>query len=197
MSVPAAERSERARDDWTIFLLHWLKSPLRIGSALPSGPRVARAMARQMQLDRPGPVVELGAGTGGITRGLVIGGAAPERLVLIESEPRLAAHLRRNYPKARVLRGDAREIGHLLDGLHIDTVASVISSLPIKWFPVEDQRHIVLGSLRRLGPGGAFIQITNAMASPVDYRALGIKAREVERVWFHFLPIQVWKYWLD
>jgi len=193
MSIHAADRST---EDWSIFFRHWLKAPLRIGSALPSGPRVARAMARQMRLDRPGAILELGAGTGGITRGLIEAGCPVDRLLMIESERGLADHLRANFRGARVLHGDARRAGELLDANGGREIASAISSLPIKWFPVEDQRAIVMACLRRLGPGGYFVQITNAMASPVAHEALGINAEEIERVWFHFLPIQVWRYWL-
>lgn len=190
-----AQASYRSQADWSIFLLHWLKSPLRIGSVLPSGPRVAAALARQMQLTRPGMILELGAGTGGITRGLIAGGCPVERLVTVESEPKLADHLRGVHPGAKVLCGDARDAGALLDSIRVGELATVISSLPIKWFPVEDQRRILLPCFERLGAGGHFIQITNAMRSPVAHEALGVDAREIERVWFHFLPVQVWRYW--
>ena len=180
-----------------IFLRHWLRKPLGMGAALPSGPRVARALARQMQLDRPGAVLELGAGTGTITGGLLAGGCAAHRLVLVESEPKLVEHLRLHYPGLRIIGGDARKVDTLLAEAGIDRLATVISSLPIKWFDADDQRDVVMPCLRRLGPGGFFVQITNAPNSPVDFRALRVNAARVDAVWFHFLPVQVWRYWLD
>ena len=54
----------------TVFFGLWLQKPLRIAAANPSGPRFADALARCVALDRPGAVLELGAGTGSITRGL-------------------------------------------------------------------------------------------------------------------------------
>ncbi|MGH7075078.1 MAG: class I SAM-dependent methyltransferase [Stellaceae bacterium] len=180
-----------------IFLSHWLRHPLGMGAALPSGPGVARALARQMQLDRPGTVLELGAGTGTITGGLLAAGCPPERLFLIESEPRLVAHLEVHYPGIKSIAGDARQIDQLLAENGIDRLATVISSLPVKWFGLEDQRMVVMPCLKRLGPGGFFVQITNAPSSPIDHRALRINAARVDAVWFHFLPVQVWRYWLD
>jgi phosphatidylethanolamine/phosphatidyl-N-methylethanolamine N-methyltransferase len=186
-----------AAEGWPIFLQHWLRHPLAMGAALPSGRRVARALARQMQLDRPGAVLELGAGTGTISSGLLAAGCRAERLVLVESEPRLVAHLQAHYPGLKVIGGDARRIDALLGENGIDRLASVISSLPIKWFPLADQRAVVMPCLRRLGPGGFLLQITNAPTSPINAKALRINAARIDAVWFHFLPVQVWRYWLD
>lgn len=168
-----------------------------MGALLPSGPRVAAVLARQMALERAGPVLELGAGTGTITRGLIAGGCSPDRLVLVESEAQLAAHLREHYPATRVIGGDARKIDALLDQASIGQLATVISTLPIKWFPLEEQRSVVMPCLKQLGPGGHFIQITNAPSPPIDARRLRINAARVDSVWLHFLPVQVWRFWLD
>jgi len=52
--------------DGTIFFALWLQKPLRIAAANPSGPHLADALASFVDLRRPGPVLELGAGTGGV-----------------------------------------------------------------------------------------------------------------------------------
>jgi phosphatidylethanolamine/phosphatidyl-N-methylethanolamine N-methyltransferase len=180
-----------------LFVRRWLRRPIGMGALLPSGPRVATVLARQMQLERDGPVLELGAGTGTITGGLIAGGCPPERLVLVESEPELTKHLRAHYPGTRAICGDAKRIDAVLDAIGIQRLATVISTLPIAWFSVEEQRDVVLPCLKRLGRGGHFIQITNAPVSPIADRRLHINAARVDAVWFHFLPVQVWRYWLD
>jgi phospholipid N-methyltransferase len=55
----------------------WLQKPLRIAAANPSGVRLADAVARCIDLARPGPVLELGAGTGSLTPGLVRAAVRP------------------------------------------------------------------------------------------------------------------------
>ncbi len=167
-----------------------------MGAALPSGPQVARALARQMQLDRPGTILELGAGTGTITRGLLDGGCPAERLALVEMEPQLVAHLERRYRGSLIWRGDARSVASFLE-MCVPRLATVISSLPIKWFSRDEQRAVVLPCLERLGPGGHFVQITNGPNSPIAARSLGIEARHIGAVWLHFLPVQIWRYWRD
>ena len=47
----------------TVFFGLWLQKPMRIAAANPSGRRFADALARCVKLDRPGAVLELGAGT--------------------------------------------------------------------------------------------------------------------------------------
>ena len=80
----------------TVFFGLWLQKPLHIAAANPSGPRLADAFARCVELGRPGAVLELGAGTGSLTRGLVRAGCPPNRIIAIEREPSLAAMLRRD-----------------------------------------------------------------------------------------------------
>jgi phosphatidylethanolamine/phosphatidyl-N-methylethanolamine N-methyltransferase len=179
--------------DASVFFALWLQKPLQIAAVNPSGARLADAIARCIDLSRPGPVLELGAGTGSLTQGLVRAGCPPERIIALESEPRLVAVLRREFPAMRVIQGDATRIGDYLAGT-VDRLASVVSSLPIKWFPVEAQYAVVRPCLDLLGPSGRFLQMTNAFTSPLAAERLGIAGREVGRVWLNILPAQIWAY---
>ena len=180
--------------DAGVFFALWLQKPLRIAALKPSGVRLADAVARCIDLRRPGPVLELGAGTGSLTRGLVRAGCPPERIIGLESEPALTAVLRRAFPAMTVIEGDATRLGEYFAG-SIEPFAAVVSSLPIKWFSVEAQHAVVRPCLDLLGPGGCFFQLTNALVSPLAIDRLGIDGREVARVWLNLLPTQIWAYW--
>jgi phosphatidylethanolamine/phosphatidyl-N-methylethanolamine N-methyltransferase len=159
----------------------------------PPPARLADAVARCIDLARPGPVLELGAGTGSLTQGLVRAGCSPERIIALEREPALAAVLRREFPTMTVIAGDATQIReHLAGG--VDRLAGVVSSLPMKWFPIAAQSAVVRPCRDLLGPGGCFLQLTNAFFSPLPVDRLGIKGREVGRVWLNLLPTQIWAY---
>ena len=179
--------------DATIFFSLWLQKPLRIAAANPSGSRLADALARCVPLDRPGPVLELGAGTGSLTRGLVRAGCPPGRIIAVEREPRLAAVLHREFPGMTVIEGDATRVREYIGG-RVEQLSAVVSSLPIKWFPLEAQRAIVISCLDLLRPRGQFLQMSNAFSSPLPMEALGIAGREICRVWLNVLPAQVWAY---
>ena len=114
--------------DASVFFALWLQKPLRIAAANPSGARLADAVARCIDLKRPGPVLELGAGTGSLTQGLVRAGCPPERIIALESEPALVGVLRREFPAITVIEGDATQIAGYLAG-KVERLASVVSSL--------------------------------------------------------------------
>jgi len=175
------------------FFALWLQKPLHIAAANPSGVRLADAIAAQVDLSRTGAVLELGAGTGGLTRGLIRAGCPPERIIALEREPGLAAILRRKFPRAAVIEGDATRIGEH-PAIRDRQLCAVVSSLPIKWFSAEDQYAVVRPCFDRLGPEGRFIQLTNAFRSPLAMAQLGITGREVARVWLNLLPAQIWSY---
>jgi phosphatidylethanolamine/phosphatidyl-N-methylethanolamine N-methyltransferase len=179
--------------DATVFFALWLQKPLRIAAVNPSGQRLADAIAAQVDLARPGPVLELGAGTGSLTGGLIRAGCPPERIIALEREPDLAAIVRRKFPAVSVLEGDATRIGEH-PALCSRQLCAVVSSLPIKWFPPDEQYAVVRPCFDRLGPGGRFIQLTNAFRSPLAMARLGITGTEVARVWLNLLPAQIWCY---
>jgi phospholipid N-methyltransferase len=93
----------------------------------------------------------------------------------------------------RVIQGDATRIDENCVGPG-ERLAAVVSSLPIKWFPLEAQRAIVNPCIELLGPGGRFLQMTNAFSSPLPMEALGIAGQEICRVWLNLLPAQIWAY---
>lgn len=176
-----------------LFFRHWLRSPLGMGAVMPSCRGVGAAMARALPQDRAGWLLELGGGTGSVTRELLAAGWPAEQLILVERAPELAAMLARRCRGVAVHAVDACAIDMLLRRLRIDALAGVVSSLPIKWFPLEDQRAIIEPCLDRIGPGRPLLQLTNAFASPLPMRRLGITGAEVARLWLP-LPVQIWSY---
>lgn len=177
-----------------VFFGLWLRKPRDLAAAVPSGPFLADALGRHVTRDRPGYVLELGAGTGSITRGLLRTGCPASRLVVIEREPALAQFIRRNLPGVTVIEGDATRLRPLLLEQGISQLACAVSSLPIKWFSLDDQQAIVTQAFSLLGAGGSLLQVTNALSSPLPSKRLGLEAKEVERIWLNFLPAQVWRY---
>src|SRR6202011_5399613 len=101
-----AKRGIRLEDE-VRFIRSWIERPLTIGAVTPSGKILARTMARYVDPQSAGPVVELGPGTGPVTEALVEAGVDPARLVLVESNPAFCRILRARYPEATLVQGDA------------------------------------------------------------------------------------------
>src|SRR5262245_30542317 len=94
-------------DDEVRFIRSWFERPLSTGAVTPSGRVLARTMARYVDPDISGPIVELGPGTGPVTEALIAEGIAVERLVLVEFNPGFCQLLRTRFPAATVLLGYA------------------------------------------------------------------------------------------
>ena len=121
-------------------------------------------------------------------------GWPPERIVAYEREARLVEILRREVAGIRAVIGDATDLETQLTRLRVERLSAVVSSLPIKWFPREAQRAVLRPCFARLGPGGRFLQLTNAFSSPLPIEALGLDGREAARVWRNVPPAQIWAY---
>src|SRR5262249_5407124 len=72
---------DEADREAALFFVRWLKAPHRIGAVAPSSRHLGRAMARQVLSAGPGPIIELGGGTGSVTKALLEASIAPERLI--------------------------------------------------------------------------------------------------------------------
>ena len=89
-----------------LSLVHTIHTPVveAANSKAPSGRVLARTMARYVEPELPGPVVELGPGTGPVTEALVDHGVDPARLVLVEFNPTFCQLLRARFPAATVIQ---------------------------------------------------------------------------------------------
>lgn len=181
------------RGDELRFLRNWLLAPLTTGAQMPSGRRLAQAMAAAVDPQIPGWVIELGPGTGPVTRALIERGVAPERLWLVEANAEFCQLLRRRYPSAQVLHGDAFAAMRQLRSAGLP-VAAVVSSLPLMTLAPRRRLRLLRDCLRLMGHGGRFVQFTYAFRSPLPLRARGVRATAAPRVWFNLWPAKVWTY---
>jgi phosphatidylethanolamine/phosphatidyl-N-methylethanolamine N-methyltransferase len=181
-------------DDEVRFLRSWIERPLSIGAVTPSGKMLARAMARHVDPDSNGPVVELGPGTGPVTEALVQAGVAPSRLVLVEFNPGFCRILKTRYPDATLVQGDAYSLRRLLEALLIQPAAAVVSGLPLITKPIKMRLRLIRDAFDLMVPGAPFVQFTYSVASPLPRRLGGFSAEASERIWMNIPPARVWVY---
>jgi phosphatidylethanolamine/phosphatidyl-N-methylethanolamine N-methyltransferase len=181
-------------DDEVHFIRSLLERPLATGAVTPSGRILARTMARYVEPELPGPVVELGPGTGPVTEALVEHGVDPARLILLEFNPRFCALLRARFPTATVLQGDAYRLREMLGGLLRQPLAAVVSGLPLFNKPLRMRLRLLRESLALLRPSAPFVQFTYAVVPPIPKAASGVHAEASERIWMNLPPARVWVY---
>ncbi len=198
----AATQSGRGRrdpfherfDNERRFLRSWIERPLVTGAVTPSGRMLARTMAASVDPRVKGPVIELGPGTGPVTEALVRRGVEQERLVLVEFNPDFCELLRRRFPRATIIRGDAYDVREAVAGFLTEPAAATISSLPLFTKPMP-QRLSLLAAVQDLMHANApFIQFTYAIVPPIPARGTHYTASGSNRVWLNLPPARVWVY---
>lgn len=140
-----------------------ISNPRAVGAACPSSPFLARAMAEQVDVNADGYVIELGGGTGMITRALLAHGVSPDKLITVEFSPELAQHLREEFPDIHVLEGDAGQLDQLLvKGMdnEVNKIHAIVSGLPLRSLPKLNVEAIKKQIYNLLGKEGLFIQFT-------------------------------------
>ena len=164
-----------------------LASPLRFGAILPSGASLGRAMAR---LTRGTRVVELGPGSGSITRHL-LDGLRPDGLVLaLELDPGMAGHLRQRMrdPRLMVQVGDAADLNHRLDALGWTGADSIVSGLPFQALDPVVRDRILAGARESLAPGGRFIGFQYGLRLLPTFRRHFRTVKVIGPIWLNVPP---------
>src|SRR6266436_3914007 len=184
-------------DDDVRFIRSWIEKPLTTGAVTPSGRALARTMAGYVDPGVPGPVIELGPGTGPVTEALIAQGVDPSRLVLVEFDPTFCRLLRKRYPEATVVQGDAYNLKRLLAGLLQQPAAAVVSGLPLFTKPLPMRLRLLFEAFGLMLPGAPFVQFTYHAVAPIPKRLDRVRAEASERIWMNIPPARVWVYRRD
>ncbi|MEZ0169470.1 class I SAM-dependent methyltransferase [Microvirga sp. TS319] len=186
-------KKDRFQDE-ARFLRSWLERPLVVGAVTPSGKILARTMASYVDPRIPGPIVELGPGTGPVTDALIRRGVEQERLILVEFNPEFCQLLRRRFPKATIVQGDAYDLNETLSGVLKEPAAATVSSLPLFTKPMDQRLTLLETAQGLMHPSAPFIQFTYAVVPPIPARSQSHKARASNRIWRNLPPARVWVY---
>ncbi len=190
----SAEVKQAKIDDDARFLKSWLDNPLKTGAVSPSSKALAKKMASYVDPSLAGPVIELGPGTGPVTDALIARGVTEDRLVLIEFNPEFCVLLKKRYPRATIIEGDAYALGRTLKDQLEAPAAALVSSLPLFTRPEKLRLALLREAFALMRPGAPFIQFTYAAVSPMPKKAGGFDSHVSPRVWLNLPPACVWVY---
>ncbi len=162
--APSPQSSVKpASPDWWLVVRKFFQHGTTIASFAPSSRFLARKIVSGIDYDKARCIVELGAGTGPITKEL-LGRVRPHtRLMIVERDPDFCKRLRTRFahlPNAEIVEGDAAHMDQLLADRGITEVDHVVSGLPMPSFPAEVRDAILASSARVLGEHGTFRQLT-------------------------------------
>jgi phospholipid N-methyltransferase len=166
------------------FLRSFLASPRRVGSVLPTSRSTVRALLDLAPVAQARLVVELGAGTGPYTRGILERLGPQGRLLSFEIDPALAAGLVEDLsdPRLRVVADSAANLEAHLDGRRPEVI---VSALPFTSLPATVRREVLAVARTVLAHDGVMLVL---QYSPFVQRELQGTFGCVER---HLSPLNV------
>lgn len=160
--VLAAKFDEELR-----FFKGWIDKPKAVGAIVPTSGVTARKMASVVRPESDDLVLELGPGTGVITRAILARGIKPEKLVSIEYSKDFVDRLTQELPGVNFVHGDAFDLETALAPWKGQRFDAVISAIPMLNFPVEARIRLVESLLDLMPAGRPIVQITYGALSPV------------------------------
>ena len=193
-SIARVAKKPLRLEDELQFIRSWIDKPLRTGAVMPSSKALARAMARAVDPQAPGPVIELGPGTGPVTAALVERGIDPSRLVLVEFNPDFCRLLRTRYPTATVIQGDAYRLRRLLETTLKEPAAAIVSGLPLLTKPLRTRLRLLADAVAVMKPGAPLVQFTYGVVPPIPKTLAGVSAEPSSLVWLNIPPARIWVY---
>jgi phosphatidylethanolamine/phosphatidyl-N-methylethanolamine N-methyltransferase len=138
------------------FFKGFLRHPLAVGSLVPSSGYLARRIASALRSARS--VVELGPGTGSVTKAMLEALGPHARLLAIELDAEFAGLLDAD-PDTRLIvhQGNATQLAQVV-GMHgLQQVDAVVSGIPFSTMPALTGRAVLAQVWSALRPGGTFI----------------------------------------
>lgn len=156
-----------------IFFRRFLASPIAVGAVLPTSLSTARMMASPIKPN--GTVLEMGAGTGSITQGILEHIKDASQLTSVEIDTDLAKEFKKNFPDVNLKVGDAENV--LANGPSYD---AIISGVPFTVMNPEKRERMFALIKEKLNPDGVFVAIQYSLSSK----------KELERN-FHSVKIKI------
>jgi phosphatidylethanolamine/phosphatidyl-N-methylethanolamine N-methyltransferase len=176
-----------------MFFRRWLANPLQTGSIVPSSPALCARVVAQTRLQPDEAVLELGAGTGVISRALLAAGIPADRLFVVEIVRDMAEHLRRVLPGVQVVQGDARELPKLIPRRWHGRIGTVICGIPLVLLAHLEQRRFI-DAIDAVAPARGFLHYSYCATSPLPARKHKLAAKREAWTAKNFPPASVWRY---
>jgi phosphatidylethanolamine/phosphatidyl-N-methylethanolamine N-methyltransferase len=194
MELRLKERLGRKFDEEIRFFKGWIDGPKQVGAILPTSSVTAKRMASVIDRNSGLPVLELGPGTGIITKAILGGGTLPQDLVSIEYSTDFYHHLLKTFPGVNFLNGDAFDLDRTLGAFKDSKFDSVISAIPMLSFPMESRIALLENLLDRMPAGRPVMQITYGPVSPIVANPDRYRIKHYDFVVRNIPPAQLWTY---
>ena len=141
------------------FLRGFLRNPKEVGSVIPSSRYLIRRVLDRGRVSRAQVIVELGPGTGVLTREILRRMPISARLIAVEINPQFVRVLRRTLPDPRlfVFEGSCADLERALEKAEVEKADLVVSGIPFSTIERGEGYRTLQAARRILGPEGRFV----------------------------------------
>lgn len=188
------ERFEKKFDEEIRFFKGVMQGPKSVGAIMPTSSITAKRMASVVNPQSGLPVLELGPGTGVITKAILARGVKPENLVSIEYSEDFYDRLTQDFPGVNFIHGDAFDLPNSLGRFGGQTFDSVVSAVPLLSFPMPARVKLLEDLLNLLPPGRPVMQITYGPVSPILAQPDRYQIQHFDFIVRNIPPAQLWIY---
>lgn len=181
-------------DDELKFFKGWMDKPKAVGAIMPTSSVTSKRMASVIDTASGLPVLEVGPGTGVITKAILARGVKPENLFTVEYSANFVRHLRDTYPGVNVIEGDAFNLNDTLGDRRDTQFDCVISAVPLLNFSVEHRIAYLNDLLGRIPAGRPVVQITYGPLSPIPAGKGDYTVKHFDFIIRNIPPAHLWIY---
>ena len=187
----------------TNLTMQFLRKPLTTGAICPSSPDLSRLMTSDIGVETANVVVELGPGTGAITRFILEKLQKKSVFFAIELNESVLPVFKERFPGRDIYHESASHLPEILESRGLSTADVILSGLPWASFSSGLQDEILAAILRALPEGGAFATFAYLQGTILP---TGVRFRkklkqyfsrvETSRIaWMNFPPAFVYRCW--
>ncbi|WP_075997117.1 phospholipid N-methyltransferase PmtA [Salaquimonas pukyongi] len=194
MSGFRVEKIAERFDEEIRFFKSWVESPKAMGTMFPTGQVIASRMAGVINTGSGLPVLELGPGTGAITKAILRHGVEPQNVYSVEYTASLIPPLETEFPGVSFIHGDAFDLQTTLGDKASMTFDSVVSALPLLNFPVKQRIALVKDLLGRIPAGRPIVQLSYGPNSPVPPDWETYTVEPLDWIFRNLPPARLWIY---
>jgi phospholipid N-methyltransferase len=158
LRVPRIRRLLPGSGEKRAFFQEFLRHPEQVGSVVPSSRFLEARVVRTAGIAEAKSVVELGPGTGGLTRAVLDALPPDSTLLAVEINHEFAKRLQREHdPRLIVHCGSAADLPEILAQHKLKDPDVVLSGIPFSTMPAATGSRILAAVWEALAPGGRFV----------------------------------------
>jgi phospholipid N-methyltransferase len=177
-----------------LFTRNFLRFPKMLGSAFPSSPFLVERVLRGIDWRTTNTFVEYGSGVGTFTREILRHLRRDARLIAIDTNEELAAHLAATEADARlsVVCGSAADVLSIVGEQDEQRADYVLSGIPFSTLEPSVRREVVSNTWQALRPGGEFL-VYQFSGAVLPYLQETFGEVEEERELLNVLPARIFR----